>query len=59
MDKLLKQYDTKSINLSDFTPRHVSRDANIKLLQKLDERNKARQQRLPYKYNDVLAHLKV
>ena len=59
MDKLLKQFETKSVNLSDLTPRHVNRDANIKLLKKLDERNKARQQRLPYKYNDVLAHLKV
>lgn len=58
MDKLLKQLDTKSVNLSDLTPHYVNRDANIKLLKKLDERNKARQQRTSYKYNDVLAHLK-
>ncbi len=53
MDKLLKQFETKSVNISDLTPRHVNCDANIKLLKKLNKRNEARQQRLPYKYNDV------
>ena len=58
MDKLLKQFETKSVNLTDLTPHYVSRDANIKLLKKLEARNEARKQKNPYKFHDVLAHLK-
>jgi hypothetical protein len=55
---ILKRYDTKSTNTSNLMPSHVNRDANIKLLAKLEARNQANKANHQYHFKSMLDQLK-
>ena len=55
---VLKRYDTKSTNTSNLMPSHVNRDANIKLLAKLEARNRANKANHQYHFKSMLDQLK-
>ena len=59
MEKILQKYDTKSFNnTAGLIPSYVDRSANMKLLQKLEARNKVRQSQNTYKYKNMIDGLK-
>ena len=58
MKNILTRYDTASRNLSDLTPSFVNRDANIKLLNKLEERNRQKLSKNPYNYKSIVDGMK-
>ena len=55
---VLKRYDTKSTNTSNLMPSYVNRDANVKLLAKLEARNRANKTNHQYHYKSMLDQLK-
>jgi hypothetical protein len=55
---VLQRYDTKSTNTSNLMPSHVNRDANIKLLAKLEARNRANKANHQYHFKSMLDQLK-
>ena len=58
MKNILARYDTASRNLSDLTPSFVNRDANQKLLNKLEERNREKLNKNPYNYKSIAEGMK-
>jgi hypothetical protein len=58
MKNIIAQFDTASRNLSDLTPSFVNRDANVKLLNKLEERNREKLNKNPYNYKSIVDGLK-
>ena len=58
LKSVLKRYDTKSKNTSDLTPHYVSREANLKVLAKLEARNNERKAKSKYHYTSMLDQLK-
>jgi len=58
MKNILARYDTASRNLSNLTPSFVNRDASVKLLNKLEERNREKLSKNPYNYKSIAQGLK-
>ena len=58
MKNILARYDTASRNLSNLTPSFVNRDANQKLLNKLEERNREKLNKNPYNYKSIAEGMK-
>ena len=58
LKSVLKRYDTKSKNTSDLTPHYVSREANKKLIEKLEARNRANVSKGNYHFVNMLDKLK-
>ena len=58
MKNILARYDTASRNLSDLTPSFVNRDANVKLLNKLEERNREKLTKNPYNFKSIVEGMK-
>jgi hypothetical protein len=58
LKSVLKRYDTKSKNTSDLTPHYVNREANLKVLAKLEARNNERKAKSKYHYTSMLDQLK-
>ena len=58
LKSVLSRYDTKSKNTSDLTPHYVSREANKKLIEKLEARNKEHIKKNQYHYKSMLDQLK-
>ena len=58
MKNILARYDTASRNLSDLTPSFVNRDANVKLLNKLEERNREKLNKNPYNFKSIVQGMK-
>ena len=58
LKNILNRYDTKSKNTSDVIPHFVSREANKKLIEKLEARNKVNISKGNYHFVNMLDKLK-
>ena len=58
MKNILARYDTPSRNLSDLTPSYINRDANVKLLKKLEERNIEKLSKNQYNFKSIVEGMK-
>ena len=54
MNKILEQYSTASKNVADLTPNYVNRNANIKLLNKLEEINRGKLAKNQYNFKSMV-----
>ena len=58
MKKILEQYSSASKNVADLTPNYVNRNANIKLLNKLEEINRGKLAKNQYNFKSMVDGLK-